>query len=281
RILNPVEIGVEHRKSRQFVTLHQREGRARHFQRLVGGKVADHGARRGGLAGTEITAQRDHIPRADQQREIGHQLRSGRLVGKRDGECRGRRVHSAASRCAAWSVGKSQVTVVPLPTIESTRTLPPCSSTKERTSDSPSPAPRCREPCERLSNQLKTLSFMSAGIPGPESVTVKTTLRSVRRALMLTLVSCGEKPTALASRLNRTCTTRFSSPTKLPTSGAISTRRRMRSVAGRSWIPSAASSIALLTSTGPSSSFIAPASIVARSRMLLVSASSALADLVT
>ena len=45
--------------------------------------------------------------------------------------------------------------------------------------------------------------------------------------------------------------------------------------------PSAASWIALPISTGPSSSFMAPASMVARSRMLLVSASSALVDLVT
>ena len=34
-----------------------------------------------------------------------------------------------------------------------------------------------------------------------ESVTVKTTLRSVRRALTPTVEPCGEKPTALASRL--------------------------------------------------------------------------------
>src|SRR5581483_2044498 len=89
---------------------------------------------------------------ADQQREVGHQLRGSRLVVKRDGEFGGF-AHSAASRCAAWSVGKSQITTVPLPTTESTCTLPPCSSTKERTSDSPSPAPRCRDPWERLSNQ--------------------------------------------------------------------------------------------------------------------------------
>ncbi len=68
------------------------------------------------------------------------------------------------------------MTVVPLPTMESTRTLPPCSSTKERTSDRPSPAPRCREPLEWLSNQSNTLSLTSGGMPGPESVTLKVTL---------------------------------------------------------------------------------------------------------
>src|SRR3954447_1388861 len=199
-MFHAVEIGMHHREGRQLVTLHQREGRARHLQRLVAGEITDHGARCGSLAGTEIAGERDDVARADQQRQICHQLRGGRLVDERDGEC-GRFSHSAASRCAAWSVGKSQITTVPLPTIESTRTLPPCSSTKERTSERPSPAPRCLEPLEWLSNQSNTLSLTSAGMPGPESVTAKTTLCAARLALIVTAASCGEKPTALASRL--------------------------------------------------------------------------------
>src|SRR5262249_52412194 len=142
----------------------------------------------------------DHVARSYQQREVGHQMRSRRLVRQRRRKCH-RRGHSAALRCAFWSIGKSQVTVVPLPTTESTRTLPPCSSTKERTSDRPRPAPRCREPCEWLSNQSNTLSFTSAGMPGPRSLTAKITRCSVRRALIVTAASCGENPTALASRL--------------------------------------------------------------------------------
>src|SRR6185369_7180888 len=158
-----------------------------HFQRIVTSEIADHRPRRRGLAGAEITRQRNDVARADQQCEVGHQIRG--------------RGHSAALRCAFWSIGKSHVTVVPLPTTESTCTLPPCSSTNERTSERPRPAPRCREPLEWLSNQSNTLSLTSDGMPGPESVTAKTTRCSLRRALMVTVASCGEKPTALASRL--------------------------------------------------------------------------------
>src|ERR1019366_6629090 len=203
------------------------------FQRLVAGEVADHGPRRGGLTGAEVARQRDDVAGADQQGKIGHQLRGRGLVRQRQRECGGGG-HSAALRCAAWSIGKSQVTVVPLPTIESTRTLPPCSSTKERTSDRPSPAPRCREPWEWLSNQSNTLSLTSGGMPGPESVTVKMTLCSVRLALRPTVASWGENPTAFARRLYSTCTTRRSSPVKFPMLGSTSTLSRMRSVASRS-----------------------------------------------
>ena len=140
RIIDPIEIGVNNRE-RQIVALRQRECRAWHFQRGVVGEIADHGARRRGLARAEIARERDDVARTDQQREVGHQMRRRRLVRQRHRECRWRG-HSAALRCAFWSIGKSQVTVVPLPTTESTRTLPPCSSTKERTSDRPRPAPR-------------------------------------------------------------------------------------------------------------------------------------------
>ena len=42
--------------------------------------------------------------------------------------------------------------MVPLPGAESIVTLPPCSSTNERTSDRPRPVPRCCEPIESVSN---------------------------------------------------------------------------------------------------------------------------------
>src|SRR5262249_15482385 len=199
RIADAIEIGVQDREWRQLVCLGQRESGARHFQRIVIGEIAYHGARGRGLARAEVARQRDHIAGTDQQRKVGHQSGRRRLVRQLRRVCRDAR-HSAALRWAVWSVGKSQVTVVPLPTIESTRTLPPCSSTKERTNERPRPAPRWRDPCERLSNQSNTLSLTSGGMPGPESVTVKITLRSVRRALTNTVASCGEKPTALASR---------------------------------------------------------------------------------
>ena len=140
RIIDTIEIGVNDRE-RQVIALRQRERRARHFQRGIVGEIADHRARRGRLPRAEIARERDDVARTDQQCEVGHQMRRRGLVRKRYSKCRGRG-HSAALRCAFWSIGKSQVTVVPLPTTESTRTLPPCSSTKERTSDRPRPAPR-------------------------------------------------------------------------------------------------------------------------------------------
>ena len=62
-IVDAVEVGMDQRKRRQVVALRQREGRARHFQRVVVGEIADHGARRGGLAGAEIAGQRDDVAR--------------------------------------------------------------------------------------------------------------------------------------------------------------------------------------------------------------------------
>jgi hypothetical protein len=90
---------MQQRKCRQVIALNQSEGRARHFQRLVVGEIADHCACRRGLARAEIAGQRDDIARADQQREVGHQMRGRGLVGERHGECR-RLGHSAALRCA-------------------------------------------------------------------------------------------------------------------------------------------------------------------------------------
>ena len=82
------------------------------------------------------------------------------------------RYSAGRSRCrTCCSSGKTQVTVVPRPTAESSFTVPPCSSTKERTIDRPSPAPRCSEPSAWLSNRSNTRSPISAGMPGPRSVT--------------------------------------------------------------------------------------------------------------
>ena len=117
-------------------------------------------------------------------------------------------------------VGKVQVTVVPWPTAESIVTEPPCSSTKERTSDRPRPGPRCCEPRGSVSNQSNTLSCLSAGMPGPRSVTAKVTASGVRSAVSVMVSPGGEKPTALASRLNRICRSRRSSAVKLPMLGA-------------------------------------------------------------
>ena len=56
------------------------------------------------------------------------------------------------------SCGISTVTVVPTPGEERRRILPPCNSTMLLTTARPSPAPRCFEPCERLSKRPKTLA---------------------------------------------------------------------------------------------------------------------------
>ena len=72
-----------------------------------------------------------------------------------------------------------QVTVVPWPTAESSFTVPPCSSTKERTIERPSPAPRWPEPSEWRLEPVEHAVLISAGMPGPWSVTVNTTASSL------------------------------------------------------------------------------------------------------
>src|SRR6266536_1410289 len=68
---------------------------------------------------------------------------------------------SAASRRVACSFGKAQTTVVPRPTAESSFTVPPCSSTNERTIERPSPVPRCREPSAWVSKRSNTRSAVA------------------------------------------------------------------------------------------------------------------------
>ena len=88
----------------------------------------------------------------------------------------------------------------------------------------------------------------------------------------------GEKPMALDRRLNSVWRTRRSSATKLPISGAARMLSEMPPCTRRSCTPSAAASMVARMSTGPTLSFMAPASMVARSRMLLMIASSALVE---
>ena len=58
---------------------------------------------------------------------------------------------------------------------------------------------------------VEHLSCTSGGMPGPWSVTENTTASGRRSAASVTVAPGGEKPTALASRLNSTCRTRRSS----------------------------------------------------------------------
>ena len=95
-----VEIGMEEGKGMGVVTLRERKGRARHFERFILGKISDHGACGRGLAGAEIARQRDDVAGTDQQRKVGHQLCGCGLIRQCDQECQ-RISHSAALRCAA------------------------------------------------------------------------------------------------------------------------------------------------------------------------------------
>ena len=99
-VVDAIEVGVNQGNGRQVVALREREGRAWNLQRFVIGEIADHGAGSGGLAGAEIARKRDDVAGADQQREVGHQMRGRCLICERHQKCRGR-AHSAALRCTA------------------------------------------------------------------------------------------------------------------------------------------------------------------------------------
>ena len=83
RRVEPVKVGMHHRKARQLVDLHQREGRARHLNVRVAGEMADHGAGERGLAGAEIARQRDQVAGLQRRRDVGDEALGGLLVGQR------------------------------------------------------------------------------------------------------------------------------------------------------------------------------------------------------
>ncbi len=88
---------MQHRKRRQVVGLRQREGGTWDFEIVVLRQIPDQRAGGGGFSGAEIARQCDDVARAEQQREIGHQLRGCGLIGERGLTCRGF-AHSAALR---------------------------------------------------------------------------------------------------------------------------------------------------------------------------------------
>src|ERR1051326_4778307 len=193
----------------------------------------------------------------------------------------GRRKDYAALRATAPSpVGNVQVTVVPSPTTDAMPTVPPASSTHERSSERPMPGPRGGEPSECVSNQLQTRSSPSGGMPGPLSVTENATASARRSATSVMVAPPGEKLTALARRLNRICFSRFASATQVPMSDGVWMSSVNWALISRSRTPSAAAIMASRMSTGPRLSCMRPASMVARSRMLLISAKSVFDDTV-
>ena len=97
----PVQIGMHQREARQLIGLDEGEGRARHFDAVVAGQIADQRAGKGGLAGAEIAGQRHQIAGLERAGDIGHEGGQRRLV--RDGHSeacatRGRQQHRDLGR---------------------------------------------------------------------------------------------------------------------------------------------------------------------------------------
>ena len=254
--------------------------------------MADQRARERGLAGAEVARQRDEIaglersprcrPRgaASPARSRARSVKTG-ADGRDQQHCvdvvrsfrLGRRLpvrmpeRENAGHGGAAADGRIELTV------------PPCSSTKERTIDRPRPAPRWCEPSAWVSNQSNTRSLhlgRNAGAAVGDAEHDRAVAPLGRRAAPRR--PAGEKPTALDSRLNSTCRTRRSSATKLPMSGGGAHVEQDRLLGEAVLHARAAASMRLRMSTSPRSSVIAPASMVARSRMSLMIASSAFDD---
>ena len=88
RARQAVEVGMHHRKLRQVVGLHQREGRARHLDRRIVREVADERAREHGLAGAEVARERDQVARLQRIGDVDHEPARGVLVRQRHRERR-------------------------------------------------------------------------------------------------------------------------------------------------------------------------------------------------
>ena len=77
RRLEPVEIAMGEGEARRLVTLHQREGRARHF--ALAAEPRDERAGEGRLAGAERSGQRDDVAGFEQRERGGwRECRAGR-----------------------------------------------------------------------------------------------------------------------------------------------------------------------------------------------------------
>src|SRR6185437_2089439 len=152
-------------EARRLVTLHQREGRARHFPLAV--EPRDERAGEGRLAGAERPRQRDDVARFQQRGETAGEDVEPNEINIVETETSGHPARLGLKRCSslpASSVtgccfsGSNSVTRVPRPGAESSVTAPPCSSAKLLTMESPSPSPRWLEPCGRLSKRSNTAS---------------------------------------------------------------------------------------------------------------------------
>src|SRR5690606_10234842 len=157
----------------------------------------------GGLAGTPLRA----AARAGAARRHGHVMTvTGQPAATASGpsSSSGRRVRGDAAS------GRWQITDVPAPGEDFIFTSPPWSSTKERTSARPSPAPRVA-PEEELSD---TLHCRPGALPLPLSDTARRMMFSLGTGLLASILMCQPAPvkrSALVSRLNITCLMRRSS----------------------------------------------------------------------
>ena len=89
--IDAIEVGMHHRAARQVVDLHQGEGRARHFERIVAGEVADQRARERGLAGAEVARQRDHVAGREHGGDVARQPAGSAFVAENHLQALGRR----------------------------------------------------------------------------------------------------------------------------------------------------------------------------------------------
>jgi hypothetical protein len=86
RVAHAIEVGMHDGEARQRIGLHQREGRARHVERVIGGKMPDQRTRKRGLARPEIPGECDEVARLEHRRDVGCKPARCLLVGEHDRE---------------------------------------------------------------------------------------------------------------------------------------------------------------------------------------------------
>src|SRR5690606_16562494 len=174
-------------RNAERIALHQREGRAGHLQSIIASHGTDDRTRERALAHPKVTMQRDDVSSAEGNCEIFAELKRSRFVGEvQDDWSFACHHYSAAARIPSGASGNRQTTAVPRPSPVSISTVPPWSSTKLFTIESPSPAPRRRPPVLRDSNRLKMDRSTSGAMPGPLSWTRNTTPSPLSHAEIVT-----------------------------------------------------------------------------------------------
>ncbi len=128
-LFKPVKIEVGQVETREIVGLYEREGRARHFQLRLTGEGPDQRPGERGLPGAKIARQANDIAGLQDHRDVVGKSPRALFVGNFDclkGARQGLQLvvcHPASYSAAAWSAssgraGKTQVTVVPLPSAD-------------------------------------------------------------------------------------------------------------------------------------------------------------------